>query len=249
MCSMHATAIRTAALDLMREGLNDCEIGRRLGLPRTTVRDWRHPRYEPIAFVDVCRRCWRPMTDVRFSAEDYAELLGLYLGDGHISELARTQRLRVSLDARYPKIVADTAELLGRCFPCNSVGRVRADDGATVVVWVYHRHLGCLFPQHGAGKKHERRIVLEPWQYELISAAPWAFLRGCIRSDGCVFVNVTGRYEYVSYDFCNVSADILAAFVETCELVGLRPRRTAQRVRLNRRTDVAQLLEHVGIKA
>ena len=74
-----------------------------------------------------------------------------------------------------------------------------ADGGATVVLWVYSRHLSCLFPQHGPGKKHERRIVLEAWQQEIVEAAPWAFLRGCIRSDGCVFVNRTGRYEYLSY--------------------------------------------------
>ena len=75
-----------------------------------------------------------------------------------------------------------------------------------VVLWAYSSHLTCLFPQHGAGKKHERPIALEPWQQELVAAAPWAFLRGCIRSDGSVFVNRTGRYEYLSYDFCNLSA-------------------------------------------
>ena len=84
-----------------------------------------------------------------------------------------------------------------------------------VVLWAYSSHLTCLFPQHGAGKKHERRIALEPWQQELVAAAPWAFLRGCIRSDGSVFVNRTGRYEYLSYDFCNLSQDILGLF-EDC---------------------------------
>jgi hypothetical protein len=188
------------------------------------------------------------MTSVRFTPQDYAELLGLYLGDGHISDGARTQRLRLSLDARYPRILAESVALLARCFPCNRVGQVLADDGATVVLWVYHQHLACLFPQHGAGKKHERSIVLEPWQLAIVRAAPWAFLRGCIRSDGCVFVNRTGPYEYLSYDFCNVSAGILDAFVDTCESVGLRPRRTGRRVRLNRRADVARLVDQVGVK-
>jgi hypothetical protein len=30
------------ALALVAEGLNDCEIGRRTGIPRGTIRDWRH---------------------------------------------------------------------------------------------------------------------------------------------------------------------------------------------------------------
>ena len=97
--------------------------------------------------------------------------------------------------------------------PANRVGRVVAEEGRMIVLWAHSSHLTCLFPQHGDGKKHERRILLEPWQQALVDAAPWAFLRGCIRSDGCVFINRTGRYEYLSYDFKNLSADILDLFV------------------------------------
>jgi hypothetical protein len=186
---------------------------------------------------------------MRFSAEDYAELLGLYLGDGHIARLARTERLRISLDARYPRIVAETAALLRRCFPTNPVGRVEADGGTCVVVNLYNCHLSCLFPQHGAGKKHERRILLEDWQTDAVTAAPWAFLRGCIWSDGCVFINRTGRYEYLSYDFSNRSADIRDLFLSVCRMLGLACRPTGHSVRIYRRESVALLLEHVGIKS
>ena len=120
------------------------------------------------------------------------------MGDGNISQLARTQSLRISLDARYPAIVDDTEALLHRCFPNNRVGRVDFRDGGVIVVNVYCGHLACLFPQHGPGKKHERPILLEDWQRSIVEAEPWPFLRGCIRSDGCVFVNRTGRYEYLS---------------------------------------------------
>jgi hypothetical protein len=247
---VYPSTVRAEALELMRAGCNDCEIGRRLGIPRTTVRDWRRPWYERAAqFVDTCARCWRPMTDVRFTPDDYAELLGLYLGDGHISQGPRTQRLRISLDARYPGIVRDAEALLARCFPSNRSGRVLADRGRTVVLWLYHQHLSCLFPQHGPGKKHDRPIKLEPWQDELISAAPWAFIRGCIRSDGCVFVNRTGRYEYLSYDFCNVSDDIRELFARACRLVGVEYRMYARRVRIYRRASVALLAANVGGKA
>lgn len=245
---MHQPAIRIQALALVQAGVNDCEIARRLGLPRTTVRDWRRPTYVRVTPVDHCARCWKRMTGVRFTASDYAELLGLYLGDGHISVTGGTQRLRLSLDSRYPGIITDAEALLQRCFPGNRCCRVLADRGATTVALVYNRHLACLFPQHGPGKKHERTIGLEPWQHELVANAPWALLRGSICSDGCVFVNRTGRYEYLSYDFTNLSADILDLFVETCRRVGLQPRRYATRVRLYRRADVALLVEHVGLK-
>src|SRR3546814_15577428 len=38
------------------------------------------------------------------------------------------------------------------------------------------------FPQHGPGRKHERPIVLEPWQVGIVEAHPAAFLRGLFHS-------------------------------------------------------------------
>ena len=142
----------------------------------------------------------------------------------------------------------ESEAILRTVFPANRVGRIRAEDGRMVVLWAYSSHMSCLFPQHGHGKKHERQIRLEPWQQDLVDAAPWAFLRGCIRSDGCVFINRTGPYEYLSYDFSNHSQDILDLFVATCAAVGLQPRRYPRHIRLYRRGDVAALVEHVGLK-
>jgi Homeodomain-like domain len=245
---MHPASTRQAALDLMAQGLNDCQVARALGVPRRTVRDWRHftPRH---SLRPACPRCWRPAPALAFTSSDYAELLGLYLGDGHIAKLPRTQRLRISLDAKYPGIVDDAEALLRRCFPENRVCRVLADRGATVVLSVYNGHLACLFPQHGPGKKHLRPIVLEPWQSVHVEAEPWAFLRGCIRSDGSVFVNRTGRYEYLSYHFGNLSPGIRDLFARTCEQVGVVCRTSGRHVRINRRDSVALMLEHVGRKS
>jgi hypothetical protein len=110
---MHPLATRHLALELLATGLDDGTVAARLHLPRTTIRDWRRapPR---AAAAEVCPRCWRATTPVALSPADYAELLGLYLGDGHITTLPRTQRLRLSLDARHSGIVADAEALLSR---------------------------------------------------------------------------------------------------------------------------------------
>jgi hypothetical protein len=241
---MHPARTRAEALALFAAGHDDTEIGRRLGVPRRTVHDWRAGTGSARA---ACARCWLPMRPVVMSAADYAELLGLYLGDGHITDMPRTQRLRIFLDARHPRVVDEARQLLVRGFPRNRVG-VTDRGGTMAIVWTHHGHLGCLLPQHGPGKKHERAIALEPWQSAHVRAAPWAFLRGCIRSDGCTFVNRTGAYSYVSYEFRNRSAGIRTAFLEACELVGVECRVNGDRVRICRRRSVAMLLEHVGIK-
>ena len=246
---VHSADIRSAAVALISAGVSDGEIARRLSVPRSTVRDWRRPRYARRSLAAYCHRCWRPSRPLRFEPADYAELLGLYLGDGYVCALPRTERLRIFLDARYTTIVDETEALLRRCFPANRIGRLSRHAGSMVVLWVYHAHLSCLLPQHGVGKKHERPIVLEGWQEALVAAEPWAFLRGCIRSDGCVFVNRTGRYGYLSYDFTNRSADIRELFTRVCSAVGVDCRPSGNRVRVYRRASVALLLEHVGIKA
>jgi hypothetical protein len=244
----HAADVRERARALHREGASDAAVAAELGLPRSTVRDWRLGP-SPAVLSDVCPRCWRRSRPIRSDAADYAEALGLYLGDGHILRIGRSHRLRVSLDARYPIIVADAEALLTRMFPANRCGRAQRDHGATQIVSVDHGHLPCLFPQHGPGRKHERAIRLEPWQQATLGDAPWSFLRGCIRSDGCVFVNRTGRYRYLSYDFANRSRDILDLFEQTCSRVGVDCRRYDRHIRVYRRASVAALVEHVGLKA
>ena len=84
-------------------------------------------------------------------------------------------------------------------FPAHSVGVSRSRKGTTTIVSLYSTHLACLFPQHAPGGKHDRSIVLEPWQADILERDPWPFLRGCIRSDGCAFVNRTGPYEYLAH--------------------------------------------------
>jgi hypothetical protein len=248
---VHPAAVKLEALRLIEAGLNDCEVSRRLGVARTTIREWRVPRYvRRTPMGEVCPRCWRfASKPITFTDADYAELLGLYLGDGHIVRTGRSDRLRLFLDTRYQGIVGDAQDLLQRCFPHSGIGIARTAKGTTTIVSLYSTHLRCLFPQHGAGKKHERRIVLEPWQRKALECEPWAFLRGCIRSDGCVFINRTGRYEYLSYDFKNLSDDIRRLFTDTCDRVGVAYRPYATHVRIYRRASVALMEKHVGRKA
>lgn len=251
---MHPPQVKQQALDLIAAGHNDCEVSRRLGIARATIRDWRRPIYERRVETETCPRCWRASKPIRFTADDYSELLATYLGDGCISSGPRTSRLRISLDTKYPGIIADTVALLRRCFLLNRVDTVPFHDGACVNVSLYSVHLPCVLPQHGPGMKHHRRIQLEPWQREAFEAAPWPFIRGCIRTDGCAFVNRTGRYEYLSYEFGNMSTDIVELFVAACDRVGVftranqNGRKGIWSVRINRRASVALMLEHVGRK-
>lgn len=187
------------------------------------------------------------MRPIDLPIADYSYLLGIYLGDGCITDFARTQRLRVFCDTKYPTLIATFGELLQRVFRHSRLHRTAIRESTTVLS-VYAQHLSCLFPQHGPGKKHDRAVDLEPWQRDAIAAAPWPFLRGCIQTDGCHFVDRTGRYEYLSYEFSNLSAGVMDAFCWACELVGIAYRRYARYTRIYRRESVQLLVENVGFK-
>jgi intein-encoded DNA endonuclease-like protein len=110
-----------------------------------------------------------------------------------------------------------------------------------------------LFPQHGPGLKHERRIELEPWQREITHAYPREFIRGLINSDGCRFTNPVRHgdrlYTYPRYLFSNVSEDIKRLFCEHLDLLGIAWRRLgAKNISVARCEAVAALDEFVGPK-
>jgi len=169
--------IRAAVLARAASGENDSSIARALGLPRATVRGMRR---RAATVRPVCPRCWRRCREAVVPEDAYAEVLGLYLGDGCISRLARTFRLRLSLDSKYPELVAASRASIARVLPVNRVSTHREDGGNTTILTTHSGHLPCLFPQHGPGKKHHRLIALEGWQRDICLREPFALLRGTV---------------------------------------------------------------------
>jgi hypothetical protein len=90
----------------------------------------------------------------------YAYLLGVYLGDGCISEAARRVSLRVSLDIAYPGIIEEVQAAIGCVLSSKCASAWRRPGENVVVLTAYSRAWLCLFPQHGPGRKHERAIRL-----------------------------------------------------------------------------------------
>jgi hypothetical protein len=146
-----------------------------------------------------------------------------------------------------PRGQAHTSALCPRC----DAGPLDVEAYAELLGWY-------LFPQHGPGRKHERPIVLEPWQQAIVDAHPGPLLRGLFHSDGCRVTNWTvrplrdgpKRYEYPRYLFSNESTDILAICTDALDAIGARwtaPRRNV--VSVARRESVARLDQIVGPKS
>ncbi|MEV7614331.1 helix-turn-helix domain-containing protein [Streptomyces sp. NPDC089799] len=254
----HSLEVRQTALSLLRNGTKNAEVARRLNLPVGTVGYWKHvdraKRGEcPGRHVPDCSRCDGLPLDQRA----YSYLLGLYLGDGHISHYAghRVPSLMITLDDHWPGIQDEAEASIKAVFPRHSTCRVRTKGAHNIKV--YSKHLPCMFPQHGPGKKHDRLIALESWQQEIVDAHPWEFIRGLIHSDGCRITNWTvrngKRYEYPRYWFTNVSDDIRKLFTDTLDQLGVMWTNCTRHgqpynVSVARKACVALMDAHVGPK-
>jgi hypothetical protein len=172
----------------------------------------------------------------------------MYLGDGCLSEHRRhVFKLRISLDVRYPGIAEECERAIGEVMPQNRIGRV--DNGTWHELYSYSKSWPCLFPQHGPGRKHERRIELTDWQWAHVERWPALLLRGLIQSDGCRFQNTGRAWSHPRYSFANNSEDIKAIFCHVCQLMGLHWTRSgAKTIYVSRKADVAVLDRFVGPK-
>jgi len=203
--------------------VNDCEIERQIGVPRTTMRDWRRrPPIQP-RLVSTSP-CGVVHNFSAIPAGAYCYVLGLYLGDGCISRSQRVWRIRIVLDTKYPAIIDRCREAIDMLMP------------------------GPL-PQHGPGKKHLRLIRLEPWQRALVDEGTEEFILGLIHSDGCRVVANDRGITSIRYHFTNRSEDILGLFTAALDALDIPwTRSTKYIVSIYRQAATARLDAFVGPK-
>jgi hypothetical protein len=249
-----------SALWLSDMGFPDRDNARIHGVAVKTIRRWRRlyqrhglPRGGESASVGVsCPRC----DGVPLDERAYAHLLGWYLGDGCLAKARRgVFVLSICNDASYPGLNEEVMASMVACKP-GSTARQRSHPGASVLELGW-KHWPCLFPQHGPGRKHTRRIALEPWQREIVERHPGRFLRGLFHSDGCRCTNsvtrtVGGkpkRYQYPRYFFKNTSDDIRQLACWALDLSGIAWRQSNPlTISVARRESVSALDEIVGPK-
>ncbi len=162
----------------------------------------------------------------------------------------------MACDLKYPTIVEDVSASIRGVRATGNVYRVLAPG--CVVVQSNWQHWPCLFPQHGPGRKHERPIILEEWQRQIVEAKPDPFLRGLFHSDGCRTNNWTRRlvsgewkrYDYPRWQFTNVSADIRELCCWALDLVDVPWRQSNHKtISVSTRAGVARLDELIGQKS
>jgi hypothetical protein len=255
---MYRPEVRHRALALIDSGHSLHSISMSMGINRSTLREWRdHPEIAQRSRAS-CPRC-ADVVRLPEPCADYAYLLGLYLGDGCISvagdRAKDVWKLRIFCADAWPGLVEECAQAMRAIRPDNKVTMIQC-QGCTEVA-SFSRHWPCLFPQHGPGKKHLRKIELAEWQQVIVDRYPGQFARGLLHSDGYRGLNrvratlESGErwYEYPRYLFVNESADILGLCGQTLDRLGVEWRYSKPNtISVAKRDAVARLDEFVGPK-
>lgn len=255
---MYDITVRKQALALLGQGRSLNSVSKQTGISRSALRSWQMRLLPLQPGRATCARCAQPPEPPPDKAA-YVYLLGLYLGDGCVSRLARTFSLRIACADAWPGLIDECSRAIRAVRPGYKVMRVQRQG--CVNVTAYNAHWPCLFPQHGPGRKHERPISLEAWQQELVDSHPWELVKGLIHSDGCRITNwttravrgVRKRYEYPRYFFTNRSDDIRKLFTDTLDSLGVEWTTLARgsdplNISVARRASVALMDAHVGPK-
>ncbi|MEU3020348.1 helix-turn-helix transcriptional regulator [Nocardiopsis sp. NPDC007018] len=221
---MYSREIVDKALALHRSGWSHQYVARACGVSERAVGHWangrRRTRAKDAERTAYCPKCGEGTLDPLA----YSYLLGLYLGDGYIGAVSKgVHYLSIICSDTWPGLKVECETALARVYPV-SVFKVQR-EGCTEIKST-SKHWPCIFPQHGKGYKHSRRIALEPWQAAIVNQHPEALIRGLIHSDGCRVINrirrkrrngETVHYEYPRYHFTNSSTDIVRVFTDALD--------------------------------
>ncbi|MDX6587982.1 MAG: hypothetical protein QOI31_2455 [Solirubrobacterales bacterium] len=231
-------------------GLSHAEISELTGVSIRCMRTWFYRR---IPTYQGRRKECPPFQRESIPRDSYAYLLGAYLGDGFLTrQTDRTMCLRIVSDSAYPGILDEFAAAMEAVSGGTAWRRKKTNMNAWEIGLTWW-HWTLAFPQHGPGRKHKRKIELEPWQWDIVKEHTGLFLRGLIHSDGWRGWNKVkskGKwYAYPRYQFSNRSDDIRKLFCDACDLLGVEWKPwTRWHISVARRDSVALLDEHVGFK-
>ncbi len=184
--------------------------------------------------------------------ETLAYVVGVALGDGNLSNPnGRATRLRVTCDAKYPRIIQDISAALRVLFPENKVSLIPKGTGAFDIS-VYSNRLDKFIPwQTGEGSKAKQQARVPEW---IRNDAHYsrACLRGLIQTDGCLY---TDR-GYPMVNFVNITYPLAKDTYDMLVTLGYRPNfirfplnngRSKYTVRIARKAEATRLIEDLSL--
>lgn len=224
-------------------------MSREYSIPRETIRYWisnEFSIYEKSKLKSHSHTLDSIKLEISEKSELYSFILGLYLGDGNITKNKTSYVLRIVQDSRYENSIIEISNALSSFF--RKKASVRKSIGCHVIS-IYDKNLPLYFPQHGIGKKHDRKINLNEYQRSIIDLR--CILRGLWITDGSYYI---ANSKYERYNFTNKSIDIISIFEECMDAFGIKYTKNIRkdgiyRIQIQKKSEVEKMKSIVGKKS
>ena len=228
---------------------NKLALSKKFKIPRATLRYWLNTDFlerKNIDKIEEDNYLERVFDRIRKNKEIYNFILGLYIGDGCITKNKMSYRIRIVQDNKYKNSIREISSVMESFFEKNST--LTYPEGCTVVT-IFDKYLPIYFPQHGEGKKHDRKIELSDFQLENIDYGN--LMRGLFISDGSYYL---AKQKYERYNFTNKSLDIINIFRDCLNYFdishGCRIKQNGiYVVEIQKKSEVVKMKDLVGIKS
>lgn len=185
--------------------------------------------------------------------QNYAELVGLILGDGHIDKHSRDRGDRhitsyyvsVTLHDEEIGLIRDTIGLFSQCLE-KSPNIENIKSAKAITLRVYGKEIVAALEETGlgAGNKVEKQVSVPEWIKRGDEELKTACLRGLVDTDGSVYVRSEDGYRVVH--FKNRSNPLLNDFSKLCEDIGVKVSEAGEyAVQIAAERDVQKFLDKV----
>lgn len=168
---------------------------------------------------------------------DLAELIGVILGDGNISEFPRTERLIISANSRNEGFIKRYSGLVGEIVKKSPTVSLAKDSNCTRIS-VYQKFLSKRFGIP-AGSRKKLKFETPLW---IRRSGDYSkrFIRGLFEAEGSLSIHLkSGTYNLA---FTNTNPSLLTAVYDLLKRFEFHPERRYNAVRIRRKNEVEQFL-------
>lgn len=176
-----------------------------------------------------------------------AYITGVALGDGNLSRVSRTVRLRISCDTKYPNIIKEIKNNLAILAPYNKINVIKV-VGNCVDIYTYsndwEKALGWK-----VGNKITQQVTTPQWIFQRKKYTS-ACLKGLLQTDGSIYTD--RGYKMVNFVNHNrkLAMDVLAmvntlGFRASFTEVSFKDKNTRYTVRIAR--DCEKFINYIGL--
>lgn len=175
--------------------------------------------------------------------KEVAELIGLVLGDGNLYRHKRTEKLTISFNTKYPKIIKRGQYLIRKTFQKKPTGS-QSKIMNCARMWIYERNISNrLGIPCGAKKNHRLKIPKWIWKSKRLLKA---CLVGLFNAEGSYSVHKS-TYTY-NLQFSNTNKSLLQDVHRALKMLKYNPNLRKNGVRLRRKKEIKKFLKEINFQ-